>query len=244
MRELKSKIAFALVCVILGVIIAIQFKTVNETVGSGILPTKSAQQLALELKKLKDEKEKLLEELNSLESKVKQYEKNAAEENVYIKNLMKELQKYRMFGGYEPVKGPGIIVVVNDPPIEVQFGDDTSIIVNNYDFLLEIISNLNAAGAEAISINEQRYTGFTEIVPAGNHLEINGVSYGPPFIIKAIGEPKILESALRLKGGVIWYMENVFNLDVQIKEEKEIEIPRYTRINEFKYAKPIENVTD
>ncbi|KGG80571.1 division initiation protein [Caloranaerobacter azorensis H53214] len=244
MKELKSKIAFVLVCVILGIIIAIQFKTVNETVGSGILPTKSAQQLTLELKKLKDEKEKLLEELNSLESKVKQYEKNAAEENVYIKNLMKELQRYRMFGGYEPVKGPGIIVVVNDPPIEVQFGDDTSIIVNNYDFLLEIVSNLNAAGAEAISINEQRYTGFTEIVPAGNHLEINGVSYGPPFIIKAIGEPKILESALRLKGGVIWYMENVFNLDVQIKEEKEIEIPRYTRINEFKYAKPIEDVTD
>ncbi|KPU28318.1 division initiation protein [Caloranaerobacter sp. TR13] len=244
MRELKSKIAFALVCLILGIIIAIQFKTVNETVGNGILPTKSAQQLALELKKLKDEKEKLLEELNSLESKVKQYEKNAAEENVYIKNLMKELQKYRMFGGYEPVKGPGIIVVVNDPPIEVQFGDDTSIIVNNYDFLLEIISNLNAAGAEAISVNEQRYTGFTEIVPAGNHLEINGVSYGPPFIIKAIGEPKILESALRLKGGVVWYMENLFNLDVQIKEEKNIEIPRYTRLNEFKYAKPIDNATD
>ncbi|WP_069650165.1 DUF881 domain-containing protein [Caloranaerobacter ferrireducens] len=244
MRELKSKIAFALVCLILGIIIAIQFKTVNETVGNGILPTKSAQQLALELKKLKDEKEKLLEELNSLEFKVKQYEKNAAEENVYIKNLMKELQKYRMFGGYEPVKGPGIIVIVNDPPIEVQFGDDTSIIVNNYDFLLEIISNLNAAGAEAISVNEQRYTGFTEIVPAGNHLEINGVSYGPPFIIKAIGEPKILESALRLKGGVIWYMENLFNLDVQIKEEKNIEIPRYTRINEFKYAKPIDNDTD
>lgn len=244
MRELKSKIAFALVCLMLGIIIAIQFKTVNETVGNGILPTKSAQQLALELKKLKDEKEKLLEELNSLESKVKQYEKNAAEENVYIKNLMKELQKYRMFGGYEPVKGPGIIVIVNDPPIEVQFGDDTSIIVNNYDFLLEIISNLNAAGAEAISVNEQRYTAFTEIVPAGNHLEINGVSYGPPFIIKAIGEPKILESALRLKGGVIWYMENLFNLDVQIKEEKNIEIPRYTRINEFKYAKPIDNATD
>lgn len=244
MRELKSKIAFALVCVILGIILAIQFKTVNETVGNGILPTKSAQQLALELKKLKDEKEKLLEELSSLESKVKQYEKNAAEENVYIKNLMKELQKYRMFGGYEPVKGPGIIIIVNDPPIEVQFGDDTSIIVNNYDFLLEIISNLNAAGAEAISVNEQRYTGFTEIVPAGNHLEINGVSYGPPFIIKAIGEPKILESALRLKGGVIWYMENLFNLDVQIKEEKNIEIPRYTRINEFKYAKPIDSATD
>lgn len=244
MRKLKSKIAFTLVCVILGIILAIQFKTVNETVGNGILPTKSAQQLALELKKLKDEKEKLLEELSSLESKVKQYEKNAAEENVYIKNLMKELQKYRMFGGYEPVKGPGIIVIVNDPPIEVQFGDDTSIIVNNYDFLLEIISNLNAAGAEAISVNEQRYTGFTEIVPAGNHLEINGVSYGPPFIIKAIGEPKILESALRLKGGVIWYMENLFNLDVQIKEEKNIEIPRYTRINEFKYAKPIDSTAD
>ena len=62
-----------------------------------------------------------------------------------------------------------------------------------------MISVLNAADAEAISINDQRYTSHTEIVRAGNHIEINGVSTNSPIIIKAIGNADTLESALAIR---------------------------------------------
>ncbi len=42
-----------MVSLFLGIILAIQFKTVNKTVGEGVLPTQRAQQLAIELKKPK-----------------------------------------------------------------------------------------------------------------------------------------------------------------------------------------------
>ncbi|RKD34302.1 DUF881 domain-containing protein [Thermohalobacter berrensis] len=242
MAKLRNNLAIIFVCIILGIILAIQFKTVNKTVGSGVIPTQRAQQLVLELKKLTEERDRLIQELDKVESKLKQYEDEAAKESVYVENLTEELEKYRIFAGYEKVHGPGIIITVEDPPLEVQFGDETSVIVNNYQFLLEIISNLNAAGAEAISINGQRYTNYTEIVQVGTHVNINGVSFNPPFIIKAIGKPEILEAALRIKGGIIWYMENMFNLDVQIKAEDNIEIPRYTKIKEFRYAKPVDEL--
>ena len=71
MKNNKGQIAIMIICVFLGVILAIQIKTVNKTVGEGVLPTQRAQQLATELKKLQDERETLRKELDELEGKIK-----------------------------------------------------------------------------------------------------------------------------------------------------------------------------
>jgi len=244
MKDLRSKLAITIVCIILGIILAVQFKTVENSVGEGIIPTQRAQQLAIEYKKLSDEREQLTIQLEELEAKVKQYEKGEAENNIFYENLYKDLEKYRIFAGFEDVEGPGVIIEINDSPMEVQFGDATSTIVENYDLLLQLISVLNAAEAEAISINDQRYTSFTEIVSVGNHLEINGVSLGPPFVIKAIGKPDDLESALVYKGGIVWYLENILNTDVHVRQEQNIQITKYKQIREFRYAKPVEAISN
>lgn len=244
MKESMSKAVIILVCIMLGIILAIQFKTVENNVGSGTIPTQRAQQLAIDYKKLEDENNMLRKELDNLELKLKQYESGEADKDVYLENLYKDIEKYRMLAGYEEVQGPGVIIEINDPPSEVVFGDYSSIIVDNYDFILRIISVINATEAEAISINDQRYTSFTEITLAANHLEINGVSMGPPFVIKAIGKPDDLENALRIKRGIIWYMENVLNLEINIRQEQNIVIPRYKKIKEFRYAKPVDGILD
>jgi len=244
MNDIKSKVAIVLVCTILGMILAVQFKTVENTIGSGTITTQRAQQLAIDYKRLQDERDSLRNELDNLEAKLKQYEKGEAEKDVYVENLYRDIEKFRTLAGYEDVQGPGIIIEINDPPAEVVIGGESSIIVDNYDFILQIISVLNATEAEAISINEQRYTSFTEIVPAAGHLEINGVSYGPPFVIKAIGKPDDLENSLRIKHGLIWRMENLLNLDIHIKQEQNIVIPKYRKIKEFRYAKPVEEASN
>lgn len=241
MKNNKGQIAIMLLCVFLGIVLAIQIKTVNETVGEGVLPTQRAQQLGLELKKLQDEKEALTRELSDVESKINKYEKNEADKSVYTENLYKDLEKYRMFAGYSDVEGPGIVLEINDPPMDVQFGEESSI-VDELDILLQIISALNASEAEAISINDQRYTAYTEIVRVGNHIEINGVSISPPIVIKAIGDPALLESSLALKGGILWHLEYYTDYIVQIKQEKNIMISKYKKTKEFTYAKPLPEI--
>lgn len=242
MRDIKSKISVIFVCILMGIILAIQFKTVKVTTGD-LIPTQRAQQLAIELKTLKEEKEKLEEELSKLEERIKEYEENASKESVYVKSLTEDIKRYRMLAGYEDVHGPGVVIIINDPPMEVQYGDTTSNLVYRYDLLLEIVSYLNAAGAEAISINDQRFTSFTEIVPVGNHVNINGVPFVPPFVIKAIGNTQTLESGLNFPGGVIWRMRKL-DFDIQIKTEKDIEIPGYTKNEKFRYAKPIKYLNE
>lgn len=238
-NSIKNKIAMTTVCVLLGVIVTIQFKTLDD-IDTNVISTQKSKEIAIEYKKLKTEREKIIKEMNKLEKKVSQYEKAEVEKDPLLENLYKDIEKYKMLSGYKDVKGEGVVIQIDNPQADVQIGSEKNILIDNYSFLLEIISLLNAVETEAIAINDQRYTSFTEIVPAGELLEINGVSFGVPIVIKTIGDPEDIENALRIKGGIIWLMEEGYNLKIKIDKEKDITIPKYERVKEFKYSTPVE----
>lgn len=242
MKKTRDILALVLVSFILGLILSIQFKTVNNTVGQGVLPTQRAQQLAEELKKAQSIKESQDLMIEELEAKIEQYEKGGATNDIYAENLYKDAMKYRSLAGYVDLQGEGIVLEINDPPVDIQFGAGYSI-VDELDLILQTISVLNAAEAEAISINDQRYTSFTEIVKAGNHIVINGVATSSPIVIKAIGNPNTLESALSIKMGIVWQLRN-YDYIVALTQDNNVTIPRYRRVKDFIYASPIEQVSN
>ncbi|WDV44176.1 DUF881 domain-containing protein [Clostridiaceae bacterium M8S5] len=240
MNNAKNKLAIGIVCIFLGLIISLQFRTVNRVVGKGNLIGNRARELSAEGEKLLKDKEELIKQLEECNNKIKKYEEDASKENVYIEELTKEKQKLKMIAGLETVEGPGIELTIDDPDIEVLIGDNTSYFVYNYDTIMTIISFLNTAEAEAISINGLRYTNYTEILPVGNHLNINRVSIGAPIVIKAIGKPDKLEAALVFKGGIIDNLKKN-ELQVDIKQKDKVTIEGYKNIVDFRYAQPAEN---
>ncbi|MBS4535408.1 DUF881 domain-containing protein [Clostridium sp. D2Q-14] len=237
MKNIASKTLIVAVCVLLGIIISIQYKTVNDVVGPDSIPSQKNKELVNELARLEEEKEGLMNELTNLENKIKKYESEASKESDYIKELSEELEKYRMFSGYEEVEGPGVEIVINEPEINDEYAHSSSI-VENYDYLLDIISYLNVTGSEAISINDLRYTSYSEMLIAGEHINFNNKPIGAPIKIKAIGPSDDIESALRISGGIINLMES-YGFQIEIKKHDKLTIPRYTEIKELKYAKPI-----
>ena len=72
---------------------------------------------------------------------------------------------------------------------------DTNIaeIMEEKRYLINLINELKVFGAEMLSINNYRIVGRTEIVLAGNHINVNGVSIAQPYIIQAIGDPNSLK---------------------------------------------------
>lgn len=239
MKDLRGKIALGALCIILGVTISTQLKTVNKSTG-GVLSTQKAQQLALELKKLRTEKTTLTEELTQLELRLKEYELSEADENFIIRNLKNDLEKYQIVSGYKTVEGPGIILTIDDPiQTHLGEGESSSTIMYNYDLLLSAVNILNGAGAEAISINDQRYTSMTEIYYTSNSVLVNSVPTLPPFVIKAIGDAESLEAALNIRFGIAEEMREGYSLQVNIKKENSITIPRYNKTTNFQYAKPM-----
>jgi len=240
MKNAKDKLFIGIMCILLGIVLALQFRIVQDRILEGTIPGQRALELETELKRVKEEKEALLAEIDDYEKKIKEIEETAASENTLIKNLQNELEKYKIIAGFTNVKGPGIQILVDDPPKEAQFNSDISIITIRYDLLLSLINVLNAAGAEAISINDQRVISTTEIHYANNSVIINNVPTVPPFIIKAIGNPDTLESALNFRFGIVWDMRENYGLIVNINKVDELEILRFNDIIKFRYAKPSE----
>ncbi|AKL96345.1 putative protein DUF881 [Clostridium aceticum] len=236
---LKEKVTIAVLCGILGLIISLQFNVVKKETKGGHLSTERLQQLTMELSNLKTEKEKLNEELAYLDERLKAYEMSETDENSIIKNLKKDLERHQLLAGYKEGKGPGIVITIDDPPKDFSMLGEESTVMYYYDFLIALINQLNAAGAEGISINDQRYIATTEIHPASNTMFINAVPTRPPITIKAIGNPESLEAAMNMKFGVIWTMREK-NLQVNVKKEDSITLPRYNKVIQYQYAKPVE----
>lgn len=238
MKKSKNIIALILVSIFLGFILSIQLKAVDGSKALGTLPTQRTQDLANELKKVQTEKEALENRVKDLEGKIEEYELEGIDNNTYAENLYNDAMRYRMLAGYVDLEGPGIVLEINDPS-DVNLNQGYFSIVDEVDLILQVISILNAADAEAISINNHRYTSFTEIVRAGEHIEINGISNNSPIIIKAIGDPNILESALAIKRGIVWQLRN-YNYTVNLYTDDKIIIPSYQNVEEFNYSKPVE----
>jgi len=233
MKNIKFQIAIAIVCIVLGLMVSIQFRTVKQ--GVGPVSEYRARELATQLKKLKDENAKLLNAKNEYEAKIKEYEDTASQGSVSAKILKEELDKARILAGTEDVEGQGITVIVDD----LKFSEKVNYPLISYSMLLELLNELNAAGAEAVSVNDQRIISTSEIRQVGGiHININTVSYAPPFVFKAIGDPKTLEAALRLREGIVERFETS-GVAVTITQEQLVKIPKYNGVIEKKYAKVV-----
>ncbi|WP_130808195.1 DUF881 domain-containing protein [Senegalia massiliensis] len=237
MKNLFSKSLIITVCVILGIIIAIQYKTVNTLVGPNFIPSQKNKELVNELSNVEKEKESLMNELENLENEIRKYESKIYEESDYVKELSKELDKYKMFTGYKEVEGKGVEIVINNPNSQDSYEYPISI-EEDYDLILKIINDLNGTGIEAIAINDLRHTSFSKMIKVGEDLSFNSKPISAPIKIKAIGSLGDIKSVLTLSNGTIDKMES-YGFEIEITEYDNIKIPRYFEIREFKYAKPI-----
>jgi len=240
MKDIKGKLAFGIICAIFGLILAVQIKTVRSTPGGSFLSPQRAQKVASELKVLRNEKDRLNQELSELENRLKEYEISEADENIIIRNLKNDLEKYQILAGYRSIEGPGIVLTIED--VVFQQGE-ASFIMFNFEILLELVNKLNAAGAEAIAINEQRYVANTEIYFTSNTIFINGVPTAQPYTIKAIGDAEALEAALNMRFGIIDKLKQYHNesVKVTVKKQNPVIITRNSKVTNFKFAKPIES---
>ena len=137
------------------------------------------------LHQLKEEKQKELDAFLNIKKPEKSSE------------LLNEiLLRRKMQAGYQKLQGKGVIIELMDSEEEAGDGENpNNLLIHDQDILI-LLNDLKVAGAEALSINGQRIVARSEIKCSGATITINGTTYGQPFIIKAIGDPKQLEAAV------------------------------------------------
>lgn len=238
MKKNGAIIVVGLLALFIGLILSIQISTNVGSDQGGLVPVAKLKGYEAELDKVKEEKAVAVQQLIDLEKRLNEIEGDKAEEDSFVSGMVSDLEKYRMFSGVIDVQGPGVFITINDPVAD-KYQEDYSIITNNFDLLLGLVNRLKEAGAEAISINEQRISNTTEISLAGSNININGTPTAPPYFIKAIGNPQTLDGAINLRGGIIYIMKAKYNLVVDTEIKDKILIGRYNNVINFKYAEPI-----
>lgn len=138
-----------------------------------------------------------------------------------------EIIKLSKFTGTQVKVGQGIVISLleNDKPLKI--GENPNLgVIHNFD-LLKIVNELWKAKSEAISINNQRITSFTGISCIGPTILINKARIVPPFVIKAIGNPKALSEAVN--NGHIKTLE-LYGIQNSIEKHNSVEISSNSNI--------------
>nr|WP_206155469.1 DUF881 domain-containing protein [Caldanaerobacter subterraneus] len=229
----------------MGFMISMQIKTVQGGIKQPLPPVSSTnyarvEELTQQLKKVQEEKQNLEQQLAELTKRFQEYEEAASKNDAALKNLQKDVEKYKALAGFTDMVGPGVIVTVSDSDLQPREGEDPNLYLVHDEDLLNIVNELKAGGAEAIAINDQRLIATSEIRCVGPTININSTRYAPPYVIKAIGNPETLVASLKLKGGIIETLE-FYGIKVDIQTSDKVVVPGYSEPVKFFYAKPINN---
>lgn len=216
----QVQISIVLVTAIMGLMMALQFRAVNQTPAG--IPTDRAKEIIAELKQVNREKENLTREIGDLEYKLEQLNRGKSDA---LEALESELQKVRVSAGLVTVTGPGVEVVMDNPETQGSQVPPELGIIQDQD-LLNLVNELWGAGAEAISINGQRIVATSEIRLAAPFININTTRVVPPYQVLAIGNPEELAGNLELPGGLVEYFRDM-GFQVTVERHDELTIPAY-----------------
>lgn len=234
MNKKLVSIILGIMCFILTYAICIQVKTID-SMNSTITTSSTQNKLRDSVLKMRERCEIAYKQSEELENKLEEARKGAVSNNGSLKNLETQINNANKLLGLTEVKGEGIEIVLsdNDSTEANNVLDISSQIVHDLDIIM-IIGELKNAGAEAISINDQRIVNTTSIECDGNVIKINDQKIGAPFIIKAIGLPERLAGVTR-PGGYISYRKQQ-GIKVDINKKESLTIPKYTGVFKFTNA--------
>lgn len=237
MKNMGNKISIAFVFGILGFLVTYQLKTSYSQTKQINVNAQNAE-IIKENEVLVSQKKDYEDKLNELQKKIDEYEKASLGRNENSKLMLEQLEKLKEKNGLVDLQGTGIIIYLT--PKTSLFTTDTIDQAIDDTELLSLVNELYAAEAEAISINDIRLNQRTGIRVASNAIRVNNerIPYNKQVVIKAIGDKKVLESAINFPGNIPERLSR--NCDITWELKDNIEIKKDTSQDlEFKYAKPV-----
>lgn len=175
-QNVIRSVSFTVVCLLLGVLIALQMKNVN----LDNLSEKSLEELQAQLIDYASKNVELSNRNSELYQYISILENDMASENAQIDSIIREKERAAIFAGLREVRNYGIMTQIS------------SVGMIRDSVLRQFVNELRALGAQAISINDERLVATSEIRASGSMIIINGNGYSrqEPFEIKAITNPE------------------------------------------------------
>ena len=150
-----------------------QFKTIEQT-DIVAIETMRETELRTELAEWKAKYEEVQTKLEDTNHKIEEYQTQMTSEKDAAELLKQEVNDAHKFLGYTDVQGEGIVITLEDNSFKN---------IESFD-LISLVNELKLAGAEAISINDERVVSSTDIALINNRIIlVNGNRISGPYEI-------------------------------------------------------------
>ncbi|WP_406294187.1 DUF881 domain-containing protein [Embleya sp. NBC_00888] len=162
-------------------------------------------------------------------------EVDAIQEVSLPKGAKDRVELLALLTGSDPVEGPGLKVIADDAkgsdntdgstdPRQAEAAANGRILDRD---LQRLVNGLWKAGAEAISINNQRLTALSAIRAAGASILVDNRPLAPPYTILAIGDakPMQVEFMVGADGRYLRQLQENYGIRVNLSAQKKLKLP-------------------
>lgn len=226
--NIVNSLVLGIISMFLVIGMSVQLKTIDQTDITS-LESMQEEELRNEILGLKEKNQEIKNKIEENEDKIDEYNQTINDNEKTAELLAQELNDYETQIGLTDVTGEGIIITLTDTDMQSY----------SYNNLVDFVNELRYAGATAISINDCRVIGNTEIVEISKRfILLNGDQrISSPYVIKAIGDKQKLMDTFTLKDeGYIDLYTNA-DFDARIEESDNITIYKYSKDISFNYIK-------
>ena len=188
-HRLLVRLTVALLCALLGVALAVQ---VRRTTSGDALATARPDDLVALLDNLQHREDTLTDEVTDLQRTLDKLRRAGASSAEALAEAQRQAEALGILVGSVPATGPGVRLVIDDPHGQVP-----------PEVLLDAISELRNAGAEAFQVGDVRIGASSAFTGTAGAVRLDGVRLTSPYVITAIGDPPTLSAAMAIPGGVL-----------------------------------------
>jgi len=236
----------SVLAVLMGGLLALSLKT-QDRIRTEQIPNMLPSRLARAYAELREDNTDLRRQVAEITKRLQKYQQEAGSESERSKLLAEDLRKANVLAGTTPVTGPGVVVTLRDSdraktkPADISESDWAEISKEFYIHdrdIRDVVNELKAAGAEAVSVNDQRITTTSPVRCVGPVVLVNNVpTAGSPVRIMAVGDPDALLSGLLMAKGVLDGFKMVDPAMVQVDRMENMTLPAYAGATRLRFAK-------
>jgi uncharacterized protein YlxW (UPF0749 family) len=230
-RISSAGVVIAVLLALLGFTLVVQVK--SNTADSGLASARQ-EDLVRILSDLEAREERLRDEIADLEDSQRQLSSGAEGRQAALDEATRRADELGVLAGTLPARGPGLTVRFQEGSERLKASA-----------ILDAVQELRGAGAEAMQIAGTADSGGTAVrivastwfLDAEGGIQVDGRKLSAPYTITVIGEPRTMETALQIPGGVVESVGND-NGTVIVQEHEVVEVSALRAPTSLQHARP------
>jgi uncharacterized protein YlxW (UPF0749 family) len=188
-RNRGATVLIGALLAMLGFALAVQFRS-NST--NDVLAGAREADLVRILDDQNSRIDRLQSQISDLQAARQRLSLNGSNNAAAREEAQRQADALAVLTGAAPAHGPGIRAVIS-APLRARRAEE----------LLDVVEELRGAGAEVIQVGPVRIGTSSAFTDSGAGVSLDGTALQSPYEVLAIGDPKTLDTALNIQGGVV-----------------------------------------